>query len=392
MVAFFVCSKTVGSDVDNNKIVLGQSAALSGSAEALGTEFRKGALAYFAKINSSGGVNKRRIEILTLDDGYDGDRALLNTINLVKKHKVFGLFGYVGTPTIVKALPAIRKLHKDEKVFLFSNFTGANPQRNSPYLDYVFNVRASYQQETQGLVDQLYKLGYRKFGLFIQYDAYGRSGADGVRKALEKYDLEVIDETTYRRGVGYKTSMMKQAQRIQEREIEVVISVGAYQECAAFVRDLRAIGDRSIIANVSFVGSDQMVEILEKESLSTGIDYTFNLINSQVVPAWSDITNKIVDEYQKDLQVYGGNAQYNYISLEGYISAKSFVEYLKLTGEKVTRKKFVNVVKNTSPIQIGLKTPLGFKKGSNQATDQVYYTSFENYKPREIVDWRKFKK
>ena len=241
-------------------------------------------------------------------------------------------------------------------------------------------------------MDRLYQLGYRKFGLFIQYDSYGRSGAEGVRKALAKYNLEIMEETTYQRGVSYKASMQEQVDRIKDRGIEVVISIGAYQECAAFIRDARNSGLNSIIANVSFVGSDQMIEILADEAKKNKVDYSHRLINSQVVPAWSDKKRAIVKEYQRDLAQYDANAKFNFISLEGYISAKAFYEYIKQPNATISRDAFVKAIKNSSPIAIGLDEPLIFKKGSNQATDKVYFTSFEEYQPHEVQDWEKYRK
>ena len=60
-------------------ILIGQSAALSGPAMELGTEMRAGALAYFHVVNAAGGVNGRKIELRSLDDGYEPDRAVANT-------------------------------------------------------------------------------------------------------------------------------------------------------------------------------------------------------------------------------------------------------------------------------------------------------------------------
>ena len=139
--------------VSATELVLGQSAAFSGPAAGLGTELWRGAEAYFQGLNAAGGVNGRKIKVHAVDDGYEGDRTLPNTINFLTQEKVFGLFGYVGTPTLVKALPAVLRF-KDDGYFLFGNFTGAQPQREKPYEEVVFNIRASYRQETAAIVDR----------------------------------------------------------------------------------------------------------------------------------------------------------------------------------------------------------------------------------------------
>ena len=123
--------------INKSEIIFGQSAAFKGTSSALGSELWRGSEAYFKHINSQGGIHGRKIKVVSLDDGYEGNVTLTNTIKLVSKKKVFGLFGYVGTPTIVKALPVIQKYSR-QGVFLFSNFTGAQPQREPPHNQYVF--------------------------------------------------------------------------------------------------------------------------------------------------------------------------------------------------------------------------------------------------------------
>jgi ABC-type branched-subunit amino acid transport system substrate-binding protein len=87
-----------------NRIVLGQSAAFSGPAAQLGIQMNKGARIYFDALNASGGVHGSVIELRTLDDGYEPERCKANTEKLIKDD-VFALFGYVGTPTCLAALP-----------------------------------------------------------------------------------------------------------------------------------------------------------------------------------------------------------------------------------------------------------------------------------------------
>src|SRR5262245_55568287 len=81
--------------VSADTILIGQSAALSGPASELGTEMRAGAQAYFDYVNTHGGVFGRKIELRTLDDGYEPDRAVANTRRFITQDKVFVLFGYV---------------------------------------------------------------------------------------------------------------------------------------------------------------------------------------------------------------------------------------------------------------------------------------------------------
>src|SRR5258708_21398170 len=190
--------------VSARDVKIGMSAAFRGPAAGLGTELWRGATAYFSEINARGGVNGRSIVVSALDDGYQPDPCLRNTIQLVEQDQVFFLSNYVGTPTLTRALPVIKRYGD---VLLVGNFTGAQPQREAPYVDYVFNIRASYRQEMAALVERFWALGARKFGLFYQIDAYGRSGTDGVERALAQRGTRMVSEATYVRGAKFDEDM-----------------------------------------------------------------------------------------------------------------------------------------------------------------------------------------
>ena len=131
--------------VYDGKIVLGMSAAFSGPSRGLGSELYRGARSYFNHVNENGGVGGRQIVFKLYDDGYQPDPCVKNTMKLMVEDRVFLLFGYVGTPTVTRALPLLKKF-QDERVYLFFPFTGAQPQREPPYGNFAFNLRASYRQ------------------------------------------------------------------------------------------------------------------------------------------------------------------------------------------------------------------------------------------------------
>src|SRR5262245_45873510 len=129
------------------------SAAFSGTSKDLGIELYRGSMAYIEHINrSGGGIYGRRIIIKAYDDNYNPIPAIQNTIKLVDQDNAFLLFNYVGTPTVTRILPLL-KSYNDKFIYLFSPFTGAQSLRQAPYGQYVFNLRASYQDETEGLVN-----------------------------------------------------------------------------------------------------------------------------------------------------------------------------------------------------------------------------------------------
>jgi ABC-type branched-subunit amino acid transport system substrate-binding protein len=167
--------------VTETEIVLGQCAALTGSAAALGTHMSKGLKAAFDEANAKGGVQGRKIRLVTGDDGYEPEKCVDCTEKMIDENGVFALTGYVGTPTAKVAMPIVQEM----KVPLVGLFTGAGILRQ-PVQRYVINIRASYDDETEALVDYLAKTGSSKIAVLYQNDAFGMSGLSGVQKALDK--------------------------------------------------------------------------------------------------------------------------------------------------------------------------------------------------------------
>ncbi|MCX8027666.1 MAG: ABC transporter substrate-binding protein [Thermodesulfovibrionales bacterium] len=391
------------AETDDNTIVLGMSAAFKGPTGGLGTELYRGARAYFDYINDNGGVNGRKIVIKAYDDGYNPIPTINNTIRLIEKDKVFALFNYVGTPTVARILP-ILKASEDKHFFLFFPFTGALPHRTPPYDKYVFNLRASYEQETGGLVENFIKVGIKRIGIFYQADAYGRSGWDGVRKTFKKHGLKIIGEATYKRGAKYTDSFKTQVNILQSAGVEAIISVGAYAACAAFIRDARDAGLDVPIANVSFVGSEFMIQLLLDEEKRKGKKYTHNLVNSQVVPSYEDTSLPAVRQYRELMDKYNPMPpaeliegdykflRYSFVSFEGFLNAKVFVEILKRMGNNPKRENIKKVTESLKNVSIGIDEKISFSPTEHQALHKIYYTEYEDGKFVPVKNWDKWKK
>jgi branched-chain amino acid transport system substrate-binding protein len=204
------------------EIRLGMSADFSASARGLSIELYRGITAYLLPVNNAGGVNGRRVTVTAYDDQYEPDLAIRNTLRLMDKDEVFALFSYVGTPTMNRVLPLLQ-MHQDKDFLLFFPFTGADTNRIPPYDHLSFNLRASYDQETKGLVDHFIAVNRTRIGVFYQADAYGRAGWAGLREALGKRGLEIAGEATYRRGSPFDQSYDRQVAIMQRVQPDAVV-------------------------------------------------------------------------------------------------------------------------------------------------------------------------
>lgn len=384
-------------------LVIGMSAAFTGASESLGIELYRGVMTYLEHINQQGGINGNQIVIKAYDDGYNPVPAIENTIKLIENDNVFLLFSYVGTPTVTRVLPLL-KIYGDRFVHLFFPFTGAQPQREPPYNQFVFNLRASYRQETEGLVDNFIALGRKRIGVFYQADAYGRSGWDGVKRALAKYGLDLVGEATYRRGTQYTDTLSSQVAILREAQPEAIVSIGAYAACAAFIRDARDAGWQVPIANLSFVGSERLLRLLLQSGKEMGRDYTLNLINSQVVPSYTDTALPAVAEYRELVERYNpmpptalvsGSYQplrYSFVSFEGFLNAKLLVEIIRRMGRVPEQARIKEVVEAIKGYDLGIRTPVSFGRNRHQGLDHIYYTVVEQDQFVPLTSWERWKK
>ena len=379
------------------EIVLGTSAAFTGPSRGLGNELYRGAMAYFREVNGSGGVNGRRITLKLYDDGYQPDPCVQNTLKLMLEDDVFLLFGYVGTPTVTRVLPMLKKF-QEEQIYMFFPFTGAQPQREPPYGDFAFNLRASYRQETAGLVENFLATGRRRIAVFYQADAYGRSGWAGVRAALENHGETIAGEATYQRGARFTGTMRPQVEILQRAAPDAVICVGAYAACAAFARDAIDLGLQVPIANLSFVGSENLVNLLS-EGRDDPETYTRWLVNSQVVPSYEDESVPAVREYRELMARHNPeippeflNEPYNplpqsFVSLEGFVNAKLMCEIFRRFDGEPVRAGLEDAVFSIRDFDLGIGEQVSFGPDRRQGLQRVYYTVVEDGRFVPLTDW-----
>ena len=339
LVAVGPCAWAAETGVDADFITIGQSAALSGPAQELGTEMRLGAQAYFNQLNQAGGVFGRQIKLVSLDDGYEPDRAAANTKKLINDDKVFALFGYVGTPTSNAALP----IFTDAKVPFFGAFTGAESLRN-PHNRYIFNVRASYFDETEKIVEQLTNLGVKNIAVLYQDDAYGKAGLAGMERALTKRSMKISALGTVERNT---VKVEAAVAALVPKSPDVIVMISAYKSIAAFVKAAKKAGYVGQFHNVSFVGSRALAEELGAEGYGVAI--------SQVMPFPFTASLGVVREYRQAVQASGGSPP-SYTSLEGYLAAKVFIEGLKRAGKGTFALKPDGSFSDDSKISFDLNT------------------------------------
>lgn len=342
------------------------STALTGPSADLGLRMRAGVLAAFARFNSSGGVQGRRLTLLSLDDGYEPTRTAPNMHTLIDEQGVLGIVGNVGTPTAVAALPIALKAQTP----FIGAFSGAGILRKDPPDRYVINYRASYAEETGAMVDALIEHAHievQEIAFFSQLDAYGDAGSAGGMDALKRHGLE--DENSIVIG-SYKRNSLAVENALAEILLaptrpRAVIMIGAYAPCAKFIRLAKEHGLDALFLNVSFVGPASLAR--ELGSAGDGV-----LITQVVPPLSAELA--IADEYRADLERFAPEYEPSFGSFEGYIVGRMVGSALAKVQGEPTRESLMKGLESLGSFDLGLGFPLLLDPEHHQASHNVWPT------------------
>lgn len=354
------------SGVTADKIIFGQAAALEGPASALGTGMRDGLLAAFAEVNAAGGVKGRKLELVSVDDGYEPTKSIEATKGLIKQG-VFALIGPVGTPTSMAAFPIV----KEAKLPFIGAFTGTEALRN-PYQPLAVNIRASYFQETEVMVDRLVKdKGASKIAILYQDDAFGAAGLTGTRRAMERRKMKLVAESGFERNtIAVRTALLE----IRKAGPQAVIMIGPYKPCAEFIKVARSIKFDPTFINISFVGSDALAKELGPDGAG--------VLVTQVIPFPRDTSIPVVAALHKALKASNPKATPGFVSLEGYVVGRTVIAALQRVEGDLTRDTLMAKLTNGA-YDLGGFT-LNYGPNNNQGSNAVYLTvigSDGNFKP-----------
>ncbi len=357
--AALLCFPAALPAADEPVILFGQSAALTGPTSELGTGMKLGLDAAFNEINANGGAHGHRLRLISLDDGYEPEAAIVNTRRLIEEEQVFALIGPVGTPTSTAAQP----IAAEAGVPYIGAFTGAEFLRDAEALPNVINVRASYFQETEEMAARLSEdLGFDTVSIFYQDDSYGRAGLAGLRRAVDIYGMEIGAEVSYPRNTeAVKLALLD----LRRAGAEAVVIIGAYQPASTMIRWARKLDYSPYFVNISFIGSEALARTLGEDGAGVYV--------TQVVPFPEDASLPVVAEYQAALRRIDSSATPSFVSLEGYLAGRLAVEGLRLAGPEPTREGFLRSLKTSGEIDLS-GFSLSYGMNDNQGSDRVYLT------------------
>ena len=359
--------------VSEKEVLIGSCSALEGPSHFLGTETVTGAKAYLDMVNDAGGVDGRKLKLISYDDSYDPAKTEA-CFNRLLEQRVFAMGFFVGTPTAVKYLP----MAESNKIPLVGLFTGAQTLY-TPFHRWIVNVRASYFDETREQMDGIWKtLGYKKIGVIYPEDPFGTTVLEGVKTALKTHGAEPVATGSYQR----QTSQVGGAiDAVRAANPEAVVVVGPANTVAPILKQAHAKGWKPLFLTVSFVGTDDLIQ--EAGSDAEG------MVVTQVVPPYYLTNHKTVALYRRTLAKYYPSAQPNFVSLEGFVDAMVLVEGMKKAGKELTREGLIRGIESLHDLDMGLgvKLKLNYSSKEHKGFDSVIPTVIRGGRAVPFTDW-----
>jgi ABC-type branched-subunit amino acid transport system substrate-binding protein len=333
--------KTPG--VTATEIKIGQTNPYSGPASAYGT-IGKVEAAYFAMINEKGGINGRKINYISLDDGYLPPKTVEQVRRLVEQDEVLMLFQTLGTPPN----SAIHKYANQKKVPQLFVATGATKWGDPEHFPWTMGWQPSYQ--TEGHIYAKYLMQTKpdaKIGILYQNDDYGKDYVKGLRDGLgAKADKMIVSELSYE---VTDPTIDSQIVSLKGSGADVFFNVTTPKFAAQAVRKAFDIGWQPLhlLNNVSVsikavlepAGLDKSVGLITAHYHKDPGDPTY--ANEPAMKEWVDFMKKHYPE---------GNLADSF-NMYGYLAAQTLVEVLKKCGNDLSRE---NVMKQAANLDLAL--------------------------------------
>jgi ABC-type branched-subunit amino acid transport system substrate-binding protein len=376
--------------VTDQEIRFGMVAPFTGSAKSGGLQLRTGIQTGFNVINDAGGINGRKLKLITADDGFDATRTLAATKKLYEQDQVFAFISNFGSITSAAALPYVLQ----HRILFYAPFVAAPLVRREPPDRYVFTYRPSAAQETTAVTLYLMKirrLRPEQIAVFAQGDLFGDYGYDGVLRAIRQFrpnaDVPTILHMTYTSGptvdVSDAVSQLQQYQRTHaSNPIKAIVMMSQPLPAAKFIEKTHDSIPGLIYTNASDVVGNTLAEQL----MLLGPAYANGVIVTEAVPEPSGYSTLSL-EFAAALKKYFPDEEPSYTSLEGYLTTRILAEALRKAGPQLDTEKVVDALESLHDLELGVGAPIGFSRTDHQAIHKLWGTQLDatgHYQPFDL--------
>jgi branched-chain amino acid transport system substrate-binding protein len=335
--------------LSDTQIKIGQTIAYSGPASSFATIGRTQA-AYYRMINDGGGVNGRKIDFISLDDGYSPPKTVEQTRRLVEQDQVFGIFGSLGTPTNASVQRYLNE-HKVPQMFLF---TGTSRFRDPQHYPWTMGGDLSFVSETRGFAKFiLAENPNAKIAVLYQHDDYGKDHLNTLKETLgERAKTMVVAEASYE---ATDPTVDSQIVALKASGADTLLDVALPKFAAQAIRKVSEIGWRPV--HIVPYPASSIPLVMQP----AGLDHSIGVVTAEFLkepgdPAWQDDPD--VRAYLDFMKKYNPGVDPNdWSNVIAYYMASAVVQALKSCGPELTRERLLERVSNMEGVSVPMLIP-----------------------------------
>lgn len=335
--------KTPG--VTDDKILVGYTMPMSGPLGYMGSQTAYAVETVFKKYNDMGGINGRKLELITYDSGMDAGQALANYRKLILEDKVFCiLFGF---GTFVR--PAYPFIEENKVPWLFP-FAPPNDMMFPPH-KYLFSLFPTTATQVRTMVKWIAEEGkWKRVAVIYGDSASGKTGLDQVKKELEGTGIELVTAEAIRNDAN---SAAVQVAKVAMAKPDMVMIIGMVHTPAVLsVKEIKKVGlDADIFFNMPITGVNtlKMMEDIDVEGLYGGWWGSYGDKNRKFwTPQMVELGDRLMADYPGEF-----NADNVTGSIEHGLSVELFIEALKRAGKELTREKLIEALETMNKYETG---------------------------------------
>ena len=366
-----LAQKMYDPGASDTEIKIGNTMPYSGPASAYGT-IGKTESAYFKKVNDEGGVNGRKIDFISVDDGYSPPKTVEMARQLVEQDGVLFLFGTLGTPSNT----AIHKYMNAKKVPQLFVATGAAKWNDPKDYPWTMGYQPNYQTEAAIYGRQiLQNKPNAKIGVLYQNDDFGKDYLKGLKEGLgDKATKMIVAEVSYE---VTDPTIDSQIVQLQASGADVFVNVTTPKFAAMAIRKAYDIGWKPVqyLTNVA----SSVASVIQPAGPEKAVGIISSIYGKDPTdPQWQN--DPAMKEWRAFMKKYYPDGSLTDVNnVFGYSVARTMVQVLKQCGDNLTRE---NVMKQAANLK-------NFDPGTN-LPGVLINTSPTNYAPIQSMQLEKF--
>lgn len=349
MASTATAQKAYGPGVSDTEIKIGQTMPYSGPISAAGTVGRT-ELAYFQMVNAHGGVNGRKITLISLDDGYSPPKTVEQVRRLVEQENVLAIFNILGTPTSA----AVQRYLNERKVPQLFIQSGATRFADPEHYPWTISIYSSYRAEAR--VYARYVLATKpgaKVGVLYQNDDFGKDYLGGFKEGLgDRAAAMIVAEASYEAS---DPTVDSQIVTLQASGADVLLDAASFKFAAQTIRKAYDIGWRPL----HFLNAP--TTSIPSTLKPAGLEKAVGLISARTAKTPGDPQWEHDPDYQAYLafmkKYYPAGDPVDQTNFGGYSWAYALAYVLERCGDDLTRENLMYQATHLNEVRIPMLLP-----------------------------------